>query len=263
MFSGCTIHFAGNKEQTNTEGNPNLNPNPIRVTIYKHYEDGVELKFQLLDAQSVKGTWTIRKCGQEDVQPNKGAEVIYGVMECEIPIGQEDDKSYDTIYINFTGTINGKKVVSDKVYVLNYDEVDKVPLERQNPDSQWIMLQTFLKTGYLYGADVHIGSTREQIVSFFGEPKPSGNPDLLEYKEVQFFMYGDKVDEIKIFNTKESPIDLPNNDKDDIIRVFGNPDETYAEDGIYYSKYDLGKSTATFTWSQKESKIISVDVIKN
>lgn len=261
MLSGCTIHFADNKEKINTEGNSN--PNPIRVSIYKHFEDGVELKLQLLNAKSTKGTWTIRKCGEEDVQENKGAEVIYGVMECEIPIGHENDKSYDTIYINFTGTVNGNRIISDKVYVLDYDEIDKVPLERQNPDSQWVMLQTFLKTGYLYGADVHIGSTKEQIIGFFGEPDPSDSPDFLDYKDVQFFMYGDKVDEIIILNTKESPIELPNNDKDDIIRVFGNPDETYAENGIYYSKYDLGKSTATFAWSQKESKLISVDVRKN
>jgi hypothetical protein len=257
VFSGCSIHFGDNTEQTNIEEKAF----PIQASIYKHYEDGVDLKFRLLHAQSAKGTWTTRKCGKEEVQANKGAEIIYGVMDCEIPIGHENDKSYDTIYINFTGTVNGKKVVSDKVYVLDYDEVNKVPLERQNPDSQWVMIQTFIKTGYLYGVDVHIGSTKQQILDFFGDPKPSQNPDFLDYNEVQFFMHGDRVGEILVLNTKDSPIDLPNNDKDEIIRVFGNPNQTYVEDGVYYVKYNLGKSTATFAWSQKESKLISVDEI--
>lgn len=222
MVSGCTINFA--TEKGKTDPIQISNPHSIQVTIYKRYEDGVELKFQLLNAKNVKGTWTIQECGQEEVQTNKGAMIIYGVKECTIPEGHENDKSYYTIYIKFTGTVNGEKVTSDKLHVLDYDKIEKFPLERQNPNSQWIMLQNFIKTGYLYGASVHIGSTRAEIIDFFGEPDKSDSQNILDYREVQFTMYGERVGEIKMINTKESPIDVPNNDKDDIIRVFGNPD---------------------------------------
>jgi hypothetical protein len=75
LVSGCEYYTA--QGTVKKEGNKTIVP--IQVSIYKHYEDGVELKFQLLNGKNANGTWKIQKCGQEEIQANKGAAIIYGV----------------------------------------------------------------------------------------------------------------------------------------------------------------------------------------
>jgi hypothetical protein len=260
MTIGCTININGTSQKS--EDIANTKPIQIKVSIHKHFEDGVELKMQLVPSPKADGTWTIRKCDQEKVQSGKEAILIYGIPECTTPATDENDKSDDTIYINFTGLVNGKKITVDKVYVWDYKLLDKVPLERQNPDTPWIMLQTFIKTGYLYGAAVHIGSSKEDIIGFFGEPESSNNTDFFDYGYVDFKFYQNKVETITMKSTNENPIKTPNNDKDDIIRVFGKPSQTYGEGDLYNSVYELSNRRVTFTWSNKKSELVQVDVMK-
>ncbi|WP_028778057.1 hypothetical protein [Shimazuella kribbensis] len=258
IATGCTVHINGISKESNDVAI--AKPVSIKVSIYKQYEDGVELKMQLDHVPNAKGTWTIRMCDQEEVQASKGPIVIYGIPDCITP--DENDQSDDTMYINFTGSENGKKVTVDKVYVWDDKLLENIPLERQNPDSPWIMLQTFIRTGYLYGASVHIGSSKQDIIDFFGEPEKAENPDFFGYDDVEFLFSQNKVEQITMKSTKDNPIKTPNNDKDDIIRVFGNPIQTDGDGEFYDSVYELSDRRVTFTWSNKQSQLVRVNVEK-
>ncbi|WP_028778058.1 DUF4309 domain-containing protein [Shimazuella kribbensis] len=255
VMTGCTINLDG-KELTLTQGsdsNSEKKAEKIEVTIDKHYEDGFDLKVQLSHADSAKGTWTVKYCGLEDIQKDKGNTIItgFGYSDCT------EDANYEDVYINFTGEANGKKITVDKVYVLTEEELDKVPLEREQP-TVWDDIRNFSQSGELNNA-VTFGATKEEVIKFWGEPtSTSDDGTALDYEHITFsFDANGTLVNVTFRNTKDSPIDVS---MEEIEKAFGQPVESDGAAGTYYSKYQLEKSTVVVAWSNVESRISRIEV---
>ncbi|WP_028778543.1 hypothetical protein [Shimazuella kribbensis] len=265
VMSGCTINLSANEKQpnlsisttSNNQENKGENPIQIKVDIYKHYEDGFALQMYLANAKTGKGTWTIKTCEKENVHKNKGASILVGSEEVEC-VGKMDSGSYN-IYINFTGIVNGQQITLDKVYEWDYKELDNVPLDgsEEKPEKMsWETLKVNAQGGFLFNYMAYLGATKEDILTYLGNPDPSDEEGILEYKNENLSI-GIYDNQTVSFLSVENPDKLSSN-LDEIQQVFGDSKKISAPGGDFL-KYNLGANTL-YIWFNDKAKITNIDL---
>ncbi len=262
IMSGCTLNLnaKGNPviQTSNNQGNPNSQPIHIQVGVYKHYEDGFDLKAELQNATSANGTWTFKQCGKEYVQKDKGISTIAssGYFACEIPAGKENDKSYDNIYVNFSGTVNGQETEVDKIYQLSKEELDKIPLERDNPTNDTPIPdqnqsvnsdhKTYLQKSFALAKQGKVllsplaanKNDYESVINKYGEPDKRDNSyPYLEYSKLYLAFgvgKGEVLDDVRSFDPKLHKIT-----RSEVTRILGKPDHIRSLKGQQIYVYDI------------------------
>jgi hypothetical protein len=253
VLFGCTLGI-------DAKGNPfgkvvaenNQQTEHFQLKVAKHYEDGFDLQIQLTDVKQAKGDWKVKYCGVEDMQQAKGKTIIsgFGFSDCK-----DEASNDDNVYVQFTGEADGKQVSWNTVYKLTKEEMDEVPLEREDP-TRWDDIRNFVESGDLHGA-IQFGASKEEVIKFWGKPD-TNSEGTLDYGDITFyFNQQNQLNDIIFTNTDESPIDVST---EEIAKAFGEPSESDGAAGTYYSTYDFNDYTAQVAWSNVRSALRFIDV---
>ncbi|WP_028776941.1 DUF4309 domain-containing protein [Shimazuella kribbensis] len=246
IISGCTINLSANDNQQNT----NANLIQIKVNFYAEYGDSFELQIELDNAQTAKGTWTIKSCSGEIVQKDKDTPVLVGYQKggCEW-----DNK---TIYINFTGIANGKQISLDKIHELDYKELETAPRNEATLSMGWNNLKIKAQEGYLVNTSAHLGASKEDILTHMGDPDMVDDENDLVYKDLIIaFNKNQKVSFLSFKNPNIS------SSIEEIEQVFGKSEKIDASfDGVFWLSYILGAYELNI-WFDSESKITEINLM--